>query len=193
MFTGIVSTTGRVVGSPGQTLRVEGSFDGMTVGDSIGVNGVCLTVAGLEKGVLVTDISEETARRTNLGSLREGDEVNLELPLAASDRFGGHIVQGHVDGVGKVVEVEKLPASVELTIEVPGDLARYLVEKGSVAVDGVSLTITMLSGNRFGVALIAHTLEATNLKFRKPGDAVNIEVDIVAKYVERMLAKGDQA
>lgn len=192
MFTGIIEQTGKLVRIGNSSLEVECGLGPLRVGESISVNGACLTVSSVTEGTLVADLSEETLERTNLGALQEGDAVNLERPLAAGDPLGGHIVQGHVDGVGRVVEARRLAGSVQMTIEVPETLSRYLVEKGSVAVDGVSLTVTLASGNRFSVALVPYTLEATNLGSRRPGDAVNIEADILAKYVERLAAKEDQ-
>lgn len=193
MFTGIVETMGRVVRSDRFALQVESGLDDLSIGDSIAVNGVCLTVVSLDSGTFTMDVSEETLDRTNLGSLSEGDGVNLEQPLRAGDRFGGHIVQGHVDGVGKVTKVQPLDASVEMTFEAPDSLSRYLVEKGSVAVDGVSLTVTLVSGDEFSVALVPHTLEVTTLGTRRPGDGVNIEVDVMAKYVKRLMDRKREA
>lgn len=189
MFTGIIDQTGHVTLSNERTLRIRCSMDELSVGDSIAVNGVCVTVVGLDHGEFSADLSEETKQRSNLGSLAEGDEVNLELPLALGDRLGGHMVQGHVDGVGVVTAVQELEGSVVMGIKVPNEVNRYLVEKGSVAVDGISLTVTQIDGDEFSVALVPHTLDATNLRARRPGDPVNIEVDILAKYVERLMGE----
>jgi riboflavin synthase len=189
MFTGIVECTGVVIASsPGQ-LAISGDLVDLAVGDSIAVNGVCLTVTSVEGGRFTADLSEETLRRTSLGAVREGHRVNLERPLAVGGRLGGHVVQGHVDGLGHVVQSSVLPGSVEMWFSVPHDLERYLVEKGSVTVDGVSLTITGLEPGRFSTALIPHTLEATTLGDKSLGDPVNIEVDVLAKYVERLVAE----
>lgn len=191
MFTGIIEATGRVIETTDRLLVIDSSLDGLAVGDSVAVNGVCLTVVEKEGSKFKTDLSEETTSRSNLGSITRGDEVNLELPMVAGDRFGGHVVQGHVDSVGTVTAIERLEASVLMRVEVPGTISRYIVEKGSVTVDGVSLTAAKVSDKEFSVALIPHTLDATNLRLRRPGDAVNIEVDILAKYVERLLDKGE--
>jgi riboflavin synthase len=180
MFTGIVEELGRVRAvTPNE------------VGSSIAVNGCCLTVVSLGDGWWTADAQRETLARTTLGSLRGGDPVNLERPVRLADRLGGHLVQGHVDAVGTVTSRESLPdGSTLLTVGLPGPLARYVVEKGSVTVDGVSLTVTSVDQGSFGVALIPHTLAVTTLGTRGPGDEVNLEVDVLAKYVERLLVVG---
>lgn len=187
MFTGIVEASGEIVAISPARLEVASDLEDLALGESIAVNGVCLTVASLSGGGFAADISEETARRTSLGSLSAGDPVNLERAMPAGGRFGGHIVQGHVDGVGKVKEARELEGSVEMTFEVPRELERYLVEKGSVTVEGVSLTVASLGVAEFSVSLVPHTLAGTTLGSRKPGDMVNLEVDVLAKYVERLL------
>ena len=187
MFTGIVEASGKIVAVSPARLEVASDFGDLVLGESIAVNGVCLTVASLSGGGFAADISEETAARTSLGSLSAGDPVNLERAMPAGGRFGGHIVQGHVDGVGRVIQARELEGSVEMTIEVPGGLERYLVEKGSVTVEGVSLTVASLGVAEFSVSLVPHTLAGTTLGSRKPGDPVNLEVDVLAKYVERLL------
>ena len=187
MFTGIVEASGTVASSSATRLEVSSDLTDLVLGESIAVNGVCLTVADCSPGSFVADISEETARRTSLGSLAVGDRVNLERAMAAGGRFGGHIVQGHVDAVGRVKAVKELEGSVEMVFEVPGELERYLVEKGSVTVEGVSLTVVSLSIGEFSVSLVPHTLASTTLGSRKAGDPVNLEVDVLAKYVERLL------
>ena len=161
-----------------------------SVGDSVAVNGVCLTVVSTDGDRLSFQAVGETLDRTNLGALQPGDSVNLERPVAASGRFDGHIVQGHVDGVGTVESVVADGDGRRMTISVPAPLRRYIAEKGSVAVDGVSLTVAGVTETGFEVALIPHTLAVTTLGARKPGDRVNIEVDVIAKYVERMLGAG---
>jgi riboflavin synthase len=155
-------------------------------GDSIAVNGVCLTAVALERGAFAADLSDETLSRTTLGRLAPGALVNLERPLPATGRLGGHIVQGHVDGVGRVVALHEEAEGRRLEIEGPLALARYIVDKGSIAVDGVSLTVAGVTGRRFGVALIPHTCAVTTLGSLEPGTEVNLEVDILAKYVERL-------
>jgi riboflavin synthase len=189
MFTGIVECTGVVVDSSPGRLTISSELSSLSVGDSIAVNGVCLTVAGVQGGRFTADLSEETLRRTSLGAALEGHRVNLERPLPVDGRFGGHVVQGHVDGMGHVVGTTTLPGSIEMSFSVPQELERYLVEKGSVTVDGVSLTIVGLEPARFSVALIPHTLDSTNLQHKSPGDPVNIEVDVLAKYIERLMVE----
>ena len=187
MFTGIVETVGTAAEVSGSRIGVESDLRDLVVGESIAVNGVCLTVTQPEGGSFTADLSEETLRRTSLGSLSPGSPVNLERAMAANGRFGGHLVQGHVDGVGTVSEIQRLAGSVEMWFSLPAELERYLVEKGSVTLEGVSLTVAGLQAGRFSVALIPHTLQSTTFGSRKPGDPVNIEVDVLAKYVERLL------
>lgn len=191
MFTGLVEETGRLRSVERSEEATRIAFDasvvleGAGVGDSIAVNGCCLTVVALGEGWWAADAVDETLSRTNLGALRPGDPVNLERPVRLEDHLGGHLVQGHVDGVGTVVSPPP-----ELRVRVPDALLRYLVPKGSVAVDGVSLTVVSVFEDGFSVALIPHTVAVTNFAGRKVGDAVNLEVDVVAKYVERLLAAG---
>ena len=184
VFTGIVEELGRFEGRTGDRLRFAATtvLEGAGLGDSIAVNGCCLTLVGDGEGWWEADVSDETLARTNLGSLRPGDPVNLERPVRLEDRLGGHIVLGHVDGVGEVAA----PAP-DLVVRVPTHLMRYLVEKGSVAVDGISLTAFALTGDSFTVAVIPHTAAVTTLGSRAPGSPVNIEVDVLAKHVERLL------
>jgi riboflavin synthase len=184
MFTGIVEELGTVVSFAGGRLRVEAAkvLDGAALGDSIAVNGCCLTVVSIGDGWWDADVSEETLSRTAIVDLAPGAAVNLERPVRLQDRLGGHLVQGHVDVVGEVVE-----PTPDLRVRMPRDLLRYVVEKGSIAVDGVSLTIADLLDDGFTVAVIPHTAEVTNLGRRRPGDRVNLEVDVLAKYVERVL------
>jgi riboflavin synthase len=189
MFTGIVEELGRVAGLEGPRLTVESTtaVDGSVTGESVAVNGVCLTVVEQSDDSLAFDVTEETFQRTALGRLRPGDPVNLERPLTLTDRLGGHMVQGHVDGVGTVTAVAPQEGGSVVEVELPDGLERYVVEKGSITVDGVSLTVTGVRGSRFTVALIPHTLAVTTLGTTRPGDAVNLEVDVLAKYVERLL------
>jgi riboflavin synthase len=184
MFTGIVEECGRIERFEDGTLRLAASqvLTDVRIGESIAVNGCCLTVVAHGDDWWEADVSDETVSRTSLASARPGDPVNLERAVRAHDRLGGHIVQGHVDGVGHVVE--PVP---DLRIRVPGRLLPYLVEKGSVTVDGVSLTVVEPLDDGFTVAIIPHTAAVTTLGARRPGDLVNIEVDVIAKYVERML------
>ena len=181
MFTGIVRDRGRVASFDGGRLVVDTTVDA-NVGDSVAVDGVCLTVVERSDGTLAFDVVAETLARTK--PFR--DEVNVEPSLRAGDSMGGHVVQGHVDGVGRVRAVV---AGGRLTVEAPPELLRYCVEKGSIAIDGVSLTIAALHEDGFDVALVPHTLDATTLGRLRPGDAVNVEVDVLAKYVERLTAR----
>jgi riboflavin synthase len=185
MFTGIVEELGRLESLRAGRLRIAATrvVDGVQIGESIAVNGCCLTVVASGVDWWEADVSDETISRTSLASLNDGDRVNLERAVRASDRLGGHIVQGHVDGVGEVVE----PAP-DLRIRVPTGLLRYLVEKGSVTVDGVSLTIVEPLADGFTVAIIPHTADVTTLGTKRPGDLVNLEVDVMAKYVERLVS-----
>jgi riboflavin synthase len=199
MFTGIVEEVGRVTAAEGLRVEVACGFAGLAIGDSIAVNGVCLTVMELATGggtcSFAAELSEETLARTSLGTLHAGSPVNLERPVPVGGRLGGHVVQGHVDGTGTVAALEPQEGSVVMWVQAPGALRRYLVEKGSVAVDGVSLTVAALGEGVFGVALIPHTLTATTLSHKAPGDLVNLEVDILAKYVESLLGvhvRGEQ-
>jgi riboflavin synthase len=192
VFTGIVERIGTVreitARDGAQRMVIGGAGLGeLPVGASIAVNGVCLTV--VESGDAISvDLIPETLERTNLGALSSDELVNLELPLAAGGRFDGHIVQGHIDSVGTIarVDIDNHQGTV-MTVDVPEDLRRYIVEKGSVTIDGVSLTIAGLTEDGFSVALIPHTLEVTTLGLRKRGDTVNLEMDVLAKYVERLL------
>jgi riboflavin synthase len=195
MFTGIIEQTGSVTAAEGgsEMMRVvleAESLDGIGLGDSIAVNGVCLTAVEVAPGRITVDIVKETIDRSTLGRLSPGDPVNLERPMPADGRFDGHIVQGHVDGVGRIVGIEPEGDGVRLGVEFPTSLGRYLVEKGSVTIDGVSLTIAAITDDRFEVALIPHTLAVTTLGLRSVGDEVNLEVDVLAKYVERLLKAG---
>ncbi|HVR77437.1 MAG TPA: riboflavin synthase [Acidimicrobiia bacterium] len=192
MFTGIVEHKGLVTRTDravdGMRIVVDiGPLTGIEVGDSVSVNGVCLTAVGFGPGQASFDVVSETLDRSNLGLLAPGAPVNLELPMAANGRFDGHIVQGHVDGVGEVVGIEPEGEAMRMSLAVPTGLMRYVVEKGSVTVDGVSLTVAALTEQGFEVALIPHSLAVTNLGLRKVGDKVNLEVDVLAKYVERLL------
>lgn len=193
MFTGIVEGTGIVRSAdPGRDslrLRIDAECDisGMRPGDSIAVSGTCLTVTEMTGAAFAVDVTAETIARTTVGELRPGDLVNLERPVAVGDRLGGHIVQGHVDGVGRVVRQTPQGDASWLEIDAPPAVARYIVEKGSVAVDGVSLTIARRAGGRFTVCLIPHTAAVTTLGRLAAGAAVNLEVDILAKYVEQIL------
>jgi riboflavin synthase len=183
VFTGIVEELGKVAELSGSRLRISAHtvLDGSKIGSSIAVNGCCLTVVSLDQQSWITDVSDETFSRTNLGAMKVGDVVNLERPMALGDRLGGHLVLGHVDAVGEVVE----PAP-NLVVRIPRDLMHLIVEKGSVTVDGISLTAFNLTSDTFCVAVIPHTAQVTTLSVRKIGDKVNIEMDMLAKHIERM-------
>jgi riboflavin synthase len=194
VFTGLVGAVGRVV-------RSERSDDGVRVtissrlaaelqeGDSIAVNGVCLTATGLDGDSFTADVMNETLARTSLPALEVGAALNLELPLRAGDRLGGHVVQGHVDGVGTVALVSEDGFARRLRIDAPHEVLRYVVQKGSIAVDGVSLTVAEMDDRSFTVSLIPETLQRTNLGSAEPGARVNLEVDVLAKYVEKLVVQ----
>ena len=188
MFTGIVEERGVVVSAgPRLVVRAPKVASDSGPGASVAVNGVCLTVvSGDEDGSLAFDLADETLRRSNLGTLEPGDPVNLERPVTLATRLSGHLVQGHVDAVGRIAETSQVETGIEMTIEAPPSLTGYIAEKGSVAVDGVSLTVTKVSPPMFAVALIPFTLDATTLGRKGRGDAVNLEVDVIAKYVEAL-------
>jgi len=197
MFTGIVETTGQIarIEPRGGDVRLvidAGALglDDVAIGDSIAVSGVCLTAIEIDGNTFAVDVSTETLSRTSLGALGVGARVNLEKALRLSDRLGGHLVSGHVDGLARVVSVEADARSQRWTFELPPELARYAAPKGSIAIDGVSLTVNEVDGARFGVNLIPHTIDVTTLGDRKAGDAVNIEVDMIMRYVERLTTAG---
>lgn len=184
MFTGIVEELGSVASVRPDRVRVTATtvLEGARIGDSIAVDGCCLTVVAMGDGWWDADVSDETFKRTTLGDRQPGDRVNLERPVRAGDRLGGHIVQGHVDGVGEIV------AGVpDLQVRMPRELLRYVVHKGSIAVDGISLTVVDVLDDGFTVAVIPHTSAVTTLGHKGPGDRVNLEVDVTVKYVERLL------
>jgi riboflavin synthase len=195
MFTGIIEEVGQIaaIDDTGEfrTIRVRAGaiLDGARTGDSIAVNGVCLTVRTVGPGTFAADLSRETLDRTSLKDLRAGATVNLERPMRADGRFGGHIVQGHVDGVGKIQDFKRDGDNWNLLVEFPAAALRYIVEKGSISIDGISLTVASIKASVLGVAIIPHTFENTNLRHARAGDSVNLEFDVIAKYVERMLNK----
>ena len=193
MFTGLVQERGTVQSSEatpeGTRLTVSASLAAeLQEGDSIAVNGVCLTATSVEDLRFRADVMNATLQRTSLAGAGPGSPVNLELPLRAGDRLGGHVVQGHVDGVGSVTEVSEDGFSRRLRIDADPELMRYVVEKGSIAVDGVSLTVVEAQERSFTVSLIPETLDRTNLGQARPGSAVNLEVDVLAKYVEKLVS-----
>lgn len=198
MFTGIIEALGEVrelqqSGRAGQ-LRIHSralDFSDVGIGDSIAVNGVCLTATRVEEQGFTADVSSETLRLTTLHELKAGDAVNLEKALLASDRLGGHLVSGHVDGVGELLDSRTEGEGRCLRFRVPGDLARYVARKGSICIDGVSLTVNAVDGDCFEVMIIPHTRAQTTIQNYRPGQAVNLEVDIIARYLERLLERAD--
>src|SRR5437867_570927 len=195
MFTGIVEEVGRVtrIEQQGENRRITIAADNtpreLKTGDSVSVSGVCLTALGIKPGSFRADLAPETWARTSFSRIREDALVNLELPMKADGRFGGHIVQGHVDGVGELIALERIADSENwwLRIEIPPEIERYTVSKGSICIEGISLTVAKLEGNCCTVAIIPHTVKTTNLQSLRAGDPVNLEADLVAKYVEKML------
>jgi riboflavin synthase len=192
MFTGLVQAVGRVGAiersDAGARVTIETPLvSELRAGDSIAVNGVCLSATGLKDGSFVAEAMNETLSRTAVGALEPDAQVNLELPLRAGDRLGGHMVQGHVDGVGEIAEVVEDGFARRIRIDAPSEVLRYVIEKGSIAVDGVSLTVAGLDSRSFTVSLIPETLQRTNLGHAGPGHRVNLEVDVLAKYVEKLM------
>ena len=196
MFTGIIEEVGRVaeIKSAGKQRRLTVAYSRLVrelkQGDSISVSGVCLTAVDIMKNSFTADLAQETWARTSFSRLQARALVNLELPMQANGRFDGHIVQGHVDGIGTVVSLQPIAAGNDyrLTVRVPSELTRYIVAKGSLTIEGISLTVAAIDGIEVQIAIIPHTAEVTNLKSLKPDDPVNLEVDVIAKYVEKMLA-----
>ncbi len=194
MFTGIVLGLGTIsaISPKGEglefTILPDFILDEPKEGESIAVNGVCLTATTIHRDMFRADISHETLRRTTLGRLKSGSRVNLERALRLGDRLGGHIVSGHIDGVGKVTARRDLKAFLEFEISPPKELMRYIIEKGSIAIDGISLTVNSVTEERFTVAIIPHTAKITTMGMRQPGDEVNLEVDLVGKYIEKLIA-----
>ena len=193
MFTGIVEEKGKVKsikkGTKSAMLSIEGNkiFEDVHLGDSIAVNGVCLTVTSYSKNVFTADVMNETLKRSSLGSLKNGSEVNLERAMAANGRFGGHIVSGHIDGTGVISDMSKDDIAIWVTISTTAEILRLIVEKGSIAIDGISLTVARVSNTDFAVSVIPHTGANTTLLDKKVGDVVNLENDITGKYIEKLL------
>jgi riboflavin synthase len=188
MFTGIVEEVGTVRSArPGRlTILATRVIEDTKEGDSISINGACLTVTEISDDSFSVDVMPETLRRTNLGLLQPGDKVNLERALAVGGRLGGHFVQGHVDDTGRIISITPEEEALVVRFEAPQDIMRYIVGKGFIAVDGVSLTVVECGNSHFDVSLVAYTQQITNLACKRPGDVVNLEVDIIAKYVERL-------
>jgi riboflavin synthase len=197
MFTGIIEEVGRITGieERGENRRITISSVNapkeLKTGDSVAVSGVCLTALDIKPGSFCADLAPETWVRTSFSRVREGTFVNLELPMKADGRFGGHIVQGHVDGVGKFIALEHIAESGNywLRIELPSEIEKYTVYKGSISIEGISLTVAKLEGRECVVAIIPHTVDMTNLNSLKTGDPVNLEADLIAKYVEKMMSR----
>jgi len=197
MFTGIIEEIGAItrIEVKGENRRIQVAASNipaqLKTGDSVSVSGVCLTALDIQAGSFQADLAPETWRLTSLSRLKTGALVNLELPMRANGRFDGHIVQGHVDGIGQLKKFEQIPNSDNwwLTVQLPAELEKYVVHKGSIAIEGISLTVAKLEDRDCTVAIIPHTVEMTNLKSLRPSDPVNLEVDIVAKYVEKMMRK----
>ncbi len=198
MFTGIIEEIGQIrrlslAGSSGEIgIRAKRVLEGTKIGDSIAVNGICLTVTALRPDGFTADVMAETVRRSSLKASGAGDLVNLERAMAADGRFGGHIVSGHIDGTGRIRSVRKEENAVWITIETPQEILRLIVEKGSICIDGISLTVAAVSEGAFQVSVIPHTGEETTLLGKSPGDIVNLENDVVGKYVEKLLGFGQK-
>ena len=196
MFTGIVEELGTVkkikkgANSAVFTIRAEKILDDLKTGDSVAVNGICLTVTACLEDGFTADVMHETLRRTNLGELKSGSKVNLERAMAANGRFGGHIVAGHVDGTGTISSMKKDDNAVWITIDTSAAILKYIISKGSITIDGVSLTVAKVDNKSFAVSVIPHTGQNTTLLDKKPGDTVNLENDMVGKYVEKLLQYG---
>lgn len=199
MFTGIIEEIGTVKqlqnGTSACVLTVSAKtvLSDVHIGDSIAVNGTCLTVCRSDGNSFSADVMPETMRRTNLGRLRTGSRVNLERALPANGRFGGHIVSGHIDGTGTVKKLEREENAVWITVSADASLLRYIIEKGSVAIDGISLTVTRVTQQDFSVSVIPHTAQETTLLLRRAGDAVNLECDLIAKYTEKLIRPQQQS
>lgn len=199
MFTGIIEEVGSIrsvsiEGSSGKiSVKARKVLEGSKIGDSIGVNGVCLTVTAMGKDGFTADVMAETVRRSNLGRLSPGDRVNLERAMAAGGRFGGHIVSGHIDGTGIIKSFRREENAVWVTVETKKEILRLIMEKGSVCIDGISLTVASVGGRSFQVSVIPHTGEETTLLGKKPGEEVNLENDIIGKYVDRLMGTGKES
>ena len=194
MFTGIIQELGKLRESDDSSISVEAmtSLEGLREGDSIAVNGTCLTVKAIDEGYFSADTMPETLRRTNLGFLKPGNPVNLEKALTLSAPLGGHLTQGHVDATGTLASVLQEGDALLMRFQAPHQVMKYVVEKGYIAVDGISLTVVECDNSTFVVSVVKYTLDHTNLGHREPGDVVNLEVDILAKYVEKLLSSREQ-
>lgn len=193
MFTGIIEETGTILSAGNGKIRIAAQkvLDGTKTGDSIAVNGVCLTVTEMTSCGFTADVMPETLSRSNLGSLKKGGSVNLERAMAADGRFGGHFVSGHIDGTGTILKMQKDGNAVWVYISAPRPILNLIIEKGSVAIDGISLTVAKIDEKEFAVSVIPHTGEETTLLNKKPGDIVNLENDVVGKYVQKLMSLRD--
>lgn len=193
MFTGIIEETGTILSAGNGKIRIAAQkvLDGTKTGDSIAVNGVCLTVTEMTSCGFTADVMPETLRRSNLGSLKKGGSVNLERAMAADGRFGGHFVSGHIDGTGTILKMQNDGNAVWVYISAPRPILNLIIEKGSVAIDGISLTVAKIDEKEFAVSVIPHTGEETTLLNKKPGDIVNLENDVVGKYVQKLMSLRD--
>lgn len=194
MFTGIIEEVGVVesikkgASSAVITIRADKVLSDLKTGDSVAVNGVCLTAVNITGRGYSADVMHETLRRTNLGSLKSGSRVNLERAMAADGRFGGHIVAGHIDGTGRIISMTKDDNAVWITIDTDASILKYIIDKGSITIDGISLTVAAVTNENFSVSVIPHTADSTTLLEKKPGDTVNLENDMIGKYVEKLLS-----
>lgn len=195
MFTGIVEEVGQVKAIGNGTLQIQAAkvLEDVKLGDSIAVNGICLTVTGFNSHSFQADVMPETIKRTSLGELKLGSPVNLERALTLSSRLGGHIVSGHIDGTGRIVSLKEDKNAILMKIQTDGAILRYIVEKGSVALDGISLTVAQVDSRDFTVSLIPHTRQVTNLSAKREGSLINIENDVVGKYVAKLLQPADES
>ncbi len=197
MFTGIVEETGKLLGleqsGSAAKIKIAASLvlDGTKIGESIAVNGVCLTATDIAQNFFVADVMPETLRRSNLGTLKNGNTVNLERAMPCGGRFGGHIVSGHIDGIGKISMIQNEANAIWFYISAPSEILKLIVPKGSVALDGISLTVAKVDSAQFAVSVIPHTQAQTNLLFKKSGDIVNIENDIIGKYIQKLFGQND--
>ncbi|MDO4393300.1 MAG: riboflavin synthase [Bacillota bacterium] len=198
MFTGIIEERGKIKsvarGSNSAVLTIEATdiLSDVHLGDSIAVNGVCLTCTSFTSTQFTADVMHETLNRSSLGQLRPGSIVNLERAMQANGRFGGHIVSGHIDGTGKITDIRRDDNAVWYTIETPAEIMRYIIEKGSIAIDGISLTVAAVSNTSFKVSIIPHTAAETTLSLKRSGDIVNLENDVIGKYVEKLIQPYDK-
>lgn len=197
MFTGIIEEIGEVFqiqqGAKSLKIKIKASkvIEDVSVGDSIAVNGICLTVCEFNDNTFSADVMAETIRKSSMSGLKMGSRVNLERAMSANGRFGGHIVSGHIDGIGKIENIKPEDNAIWFTISTTNDLSKYIVKKGSIAIDGISLTVAEIKGDIFKVSIIPHTAKETILSIKKSGDVVNLECDIVGKYIEKLINRGE--